>query len=137
MGLRMPDNEKVFLETFILQEKVSRYVEKLSRTRTRACFLKESMPHFRDFEPRYVQSINPKHQNLDYIHKILKSNGAPDTCHLVSMCMDLDGQRLPLLDALNSIFTLGYKKASIIICIPDRLGYYEGESKNDRFLLSR
>jgi hypothetical protein len=60
---------------------------------------------------------------------------APTQCLLISSNKKLDQKALPLQEALNSIVGMGY--GTLVICVPDKLGYFEGEEQNDRWLLAR
>lgn len=80
----------------------------------------------------FKKSIPPKDQNIEGICALLKARGAPDLCRVIS---EIDGRDMPLREALEA--TVGYGMGTLISCVPGRLGYFEGEGKNARFLLEK
>ena len=68
------------------------------------------------------------------MYDILRRNGAPDTCYLMSRCSTFDGIRVPLADAFRDEGT--YSCIDLFICIPDKLVYYPDEDYR-KFLLKR
>jgi hypothetical protein len=56
-------------------------------------------------------------------------------CHVISTSSELDGRDLNLVEVLEQV--VGFGEGTLISCIPGRLGYFEGESANDRFILER
>ena len=107
----------------------------LSSTKGRRKFL-NGFYHFRDFEEAYASEISSKDQSVDGIYAILRTKGSPDTCHVVSTNSGLDGQELPLIDVLSEIVGAG-NDGTFVSCIAGKLGYYEGESVGDRYILEK
>lgn len=68
------------------------------------------------------------------MYDILRRNGAPDTCYLMSRYSVLDGIHVPLTDAFRDERTYGC--IDLFICIPDKLVYYPDEDYR-KFLLKR
>lgn len=68
------------------------------------------------------------------MYDILRKNGAPDTCYLMSRCSSFDGIYVPLADAFRDEGT--YSCIDLFICIPDKLVYYPDEDYR-KFLLKR
>jgi len=69
------------------------------------------------------------------IETILRAHGAPDTCSVLGGSDGIDGQRLPLHDALATI--VGSSMGALAICIPGELADHEGEERHDRNVLRR
>jgi hypothetical protein len=87
------------------------------------------------FDPRCVRTIPPGQQGAADIERLLRSRGAPSTCHAMSENGEVDGRDLPLADALAEI--VGWGASSLLSCLPGRLAYFEGEEPNERYLLER
>lgn len=68
------------------------------------------------------------------MYDILRKNGAPDTCYLMSRCSSFDGIYVSLADAFRDEGT--YSCIDLFICIPDKLVYYPDEDYR-KFLLKR
>ena len=85
-----------------------------------------SLSHFHDWDPRWVQ---PLASTADVLHS-LRAAGAPDSCHLISENERLDGSDLPLADAVAA--AAGYDFVSILCCVPGRLAFYYAESAAPR-----
>jgi hypothetical protein len=46
---------------------------------------------------------------------------------------ELDGSLMPVADALNRV--VGHGCGTFLSCVPGKLGYYEGEDPEERYLL--
>lgn len=128
------DHEIALINAFILPAKRTRLIQFLRSPKRRAKVLAR-LYHFRDLDPRFLVEIAPSDQHADAIATLLTERGAPSQCHLISSDRDLDGQDLPLIEALKQI--VGFGEGTLVSCIPGRLGYFEGESPKDRFILER
>jgi hypothetical protein len=53
----------------------------------------------------------------------------------MSASSDLDGQETDLRPALKEI--VGWYDGTFLSCLPGRLGYFEGEEPNERYILER
>jgi len=89
--------------------------------------------HLADLDRKALVSIPPESQSASKVEELLRRNGAPDLCWLVSERSDWDGRQMALADALKAILGAGF--GTVISCIPGRLGYFEGEMPRDRYLL--
>lgn len=56
-------------------------------------------------------------------------------CYVVSDASDIDGQEMPLAEAIEAIELRGW--GALISCIPGELGYYYDECGARRALLMR
>ena len=72
------------------------------------------------------------------IFQLLRQEGAGDFCYAISFSEEIDGQHLPLLDALKR--AVGFGLPSILSCLPDQLAYFESEQgfgPPKRFIIKR
>jgi hypothetical protein len=69
------------------------------------------------------------------IEKQLVNMGAPKMCYVLSTDSNIDRQTLPLSRVLQSIVG-GGNHGTLLSCVPGRLGYFEGESPGERFILA-
>jgi len=125
-------HENGIFDVFIVKNKRKRYLELNASVRGRAK-IRDSLPHFRDFDMKTTVKIPRSEQNYESVYRLLRANGAPDECCIISFCDELDGEVFDLYDAMKIV--VGVEGGTIISCIPGKLGYYEGESPNDRFIL--
>ena len=128
------EHETALIKAFVLPAKRNRLAEQL-RSEKRRPKLLASLDHFRDLDHRFLVEIAPSEQNASGIENLLVQRGAPPTCHLISSNRELDGQIFPLNEALWQV--IGRGEGTLISCIPGRLGYFEGESSGNRFILER
>jgi hypothetical protein len=91
--------------------------------------------HCVDFDNHAVVAIPPASQTASQIQTLLREKGAPADCWLVSERSEWDGEQMPLAKALEAVVGAGF--GTVISCIPGRLGYFEGEAAQNRFLLER
>ncbi len=71
----------------------------------------------------------------DTVYEKLKSNGAPDSCHIISARSSIDGKDLPLKEALRIVVDL--EPGTIICCVAGKLAYYLSEERNGQYLLRK
>jgi len=128
------EHETAFIKSFVLPEKQSRWLELLSNPKRRHIFL-HRLADDRDLDAKFRLDLIPSQQNLEGIELILRQNGAPAKCHVISEASDIDGKEMMLREAIEEV--LGYGLGSILSCIAGRLAYYEGEGPGDRYVLKR
>lgn len=126
--------ETKILKTFLPRDLAVRFVPRLAKERTRRKLL-DRFHHFHDLDPRYATRIEPSEQNPERIYELLRARGAPDDCYVMSAMSDLDGQTVPLAEALSDV--VGWCSGTFLSCIPGRLAYFEGEETNERYVLER
>lgn len=127
-------HEAAFVRAFIIPAKQGRLLELLSNPKRRNSIL-QSLPHFRDLDPRFAKQLSPSEQSPKAIERLLLNCGALVECYLISEVNDLDMRTMPLASALEEI--LGNAGGTFMSCVPGTLGYFEGEEPNDRWLLQR
>ena len=91
--------------------------------------------HFADLDSKALVPIPPESQSASKVEELLRRNGAPDLCWLVSERSDWDGRQMVLTDALEAVLGAGF--GTVISCIPGRLGFFEGERPGDRYIIRR
>lgn len=128
------DHSAALLHAFVTADRRDRYLGLLKNEKGRTK-LRARLAHFHDLDPRYAHRIPPTEQNPSAIAQLLRRNGAPPTCYVLSESDQLDGKVLPLEQALEEV--VGYGMGTFLSCVPGRLGYFEGEDMNERYLLSR
>jgi hypothetical protein len=69
------------------------------------------------------------------ISEQLRALGAGTACHVHSEDDEIDGQTLPIEEALDRVVGVGY--GTLLIAVPGVLAYVEGEEPSDRQLLHR
>jgi hypothetical protein len=128
------DVEEALIHAFIVPERRSRYIALLATQKKRKKLL-DSFYHLHDLDPRFAHRFDPSSQHADWIYKALRKQGSPDRCYVMSPSSELDGQETDLRKALEE--TVGSNGGTFLSCIPGRLGYFEGEEYNERYILER
>jgi hypothetical protein len=84
-----------------------------------------SLHHVPPFDDRYVTVLPYEQTWPDAVRAELVARGAPKDCYVISTHSRHDGMTIPLDDAINEL--VGAGDGTILLCIPGRLAYYEGE----------
>jgi len=121
-------HEELFIEGFVLKEKRERYREKLASRVKRSEFL-DRLNHSPDFDAHYLEWIPSNVSVVD----LLKRQGAPVMCAVISADSSIDGQQMLLEDAINATELSG--SGTIISCLPGKLALYIGEDGERRGIL--
>ncbi|MEO0461323.1 MAG: hypothetical protein AAF219_10805 [Myxococcota bacterium] len=119
-----------FVETFIKAGKRDSYLKLLARQRTYSSFV-EQLDHLRWLDNRLAAPVLRHQQHTWQIEELLRNNGAPETCVVVS-ADPRDCGSMSLRQALTSVVGGGY--GAIVSCIEGELAYYEAEEPFSRFL---
>ncbi len=128
------EHEAALIRAFVLPRRRARYLQFLNYPVRREKSLRV-LDHLRNLDARYVQRIPPDKQSATDIETLLRRKGAPTTCHVISASLNLDGREMPLLTVLAEV--VGCGMATLLSCIPGRLGYFESEDVGERYLLER
>jgi hypothetical protein len=128
------DVEEALLRAFIVPERRKHYVARLATPKTRKKLL-GSFYHLHDLDPRFAHKLKPSLAYPSFIYEELRRRGAPDRCYVMSPTSDIDGQESDLREALEAI--IGRVHGTFLSCVPGRLGYFEGEELNERYILER
>ena len=128
------EHEAALIRAFVLPRRRARYLQFLNYPVRREKSLRV-LDHLRNLDARYVQRIPPDKQSATDIETLLRRKGAPTTCHVISASRNIDGREMPLLTVLAEV--VGCGMATLLSCIPGRLGYFESEDVGERYLLER
>jgi hypothetical protein len=129
----MNPHESAFVESFIVKPRRERVLEFLASSKNRHKFTGMFDHHGRNYiVPGCIRQVEPRYQHASDLEQILRSMGAPATCHFIGG--KHDGEDLQLLAALREV--VGYGIGTVLSCVPGRLAYFEAELR-DRFLLVR
>jgi hypothetical protein len=120
--------EDATVRAFIIPARRDRYASLLGNPKKRREVL-DRLNHCHDFDPRYATAVP---SSAD-VAKLLRSCGAPPTCHVISDHKPIDGQEMQLDEAVLD----GAWSGTLLCCIPGRLAYYMGEGGEQRILLRR
>ncbi len=130
--------EEQFVKTFVWKNRRKRCLLELGSPKRRGEFL-DPLNHTceRVFDERYLVELAKPNSDPEALERLLTSNGAGKTCHVISYCEELDGKEVTLREALR--LCVGYGYASVLICSPS-LAYLEGEQYQGsppRFILRK
>lgn len=126
------NEEEQVIRAFFLRERQHRYIEFISSPKHRGKFFKE-MAHFTGLDERYKRAIPSTIKGTEAIAKLLLEMGSGPVCWAISDQKEIDGKRLPILEALDAIFCRTF--CTLLSCRPGRLAYFENE--DGRWLLRR
>ena len=131
--------EHRFIQSFVQRERQERAWFELSSPRRRGRFLGRLCHSYANIlDMRYARPLPDMWQSPDRATAYLIQQKAPTHCYVVSSIDGIDGTEMSLHDALNHIY--GYGLPSILICIDDRLAYFQAEQevgKTPRYWLER
>ena len=120
------------MKAFILPERRRRWLELLASPKSRKRLL-AGLAHNAPIDPRFAHLIPGSQQSRKGIEDLLRSKGAPDTCHVISEYSQIDAQELSLSDALDRVHDYG----AFVSCIAGRLAYFQLEDVGHRYILER
>lgn len=131
--------EKIIVKSFFTKRLQDRVLFELSSAKKRKDALSRLCHTYRTtLREEYMIEIPKPNSDPAEIAKLLKQNGAGDSCYAISWDEEIDGKELPLLTALENAVGMGMP--SIISCIPNKLAYFEAEQEalpSPRFILKR
>ena len=127
-------HEEQFVRSFIVPEKRARYLELLDSKRGRKK-LRDGLYHCSDIDERFAHLVPPAEQWAEPVERILKSKGAPETCYLLSAEDEFNEREMLLSEALEEVVNSG--SGTFVSCIPGKLGYFEFEDANERYILEK
>ncbi|WP_409291325.1 hypothetical protein [Peribacillus sp. SCS-37] len=133
------EREKVIVKAFFTKRLQDRVIFELSSAKKRKDALSRLCHSYREtLREEYLFSIPKPNSDPQVIEKLLKQNGAGDTCYVISWDEEIDGRELNLAPALERAVGMGMP--SLISCIPGQLAFFEAEQEvlpSPRFLLKR
>lgn len=91
----------------------------------------DTLYHHPRFDERFVSEVRMSESSTFYcdaVHADLVGRGAPDHCYVIRGAYrgGGDGSVMPLRAAIDDFCDQG--EALVLVCIPGRLAYWEGES---------
>jgi hypothetical protein len=125
-------HEELLFKTFIHPNRQERFLALLAKPKRRAQ-LTGLLGHSVDLDPRYATKLPSDKHSVADIEQVLRSSGAPVTCYLVSEDSRLDQKEMLLSEALREV--VGRGMGTFVLCVPGKLGYYEGEDAGERYIL--
>ena len=123
-------DDDAIIDAFFVSSRRDRWRALLGIPSSRERML-DRLNHCKDFDERYVRLL----QSGDDVVSILRARGAPNSCYVLSDHADIDGQTLPLVDAIRAAEQGGW--GTILSCIAGKLAYYYDEGGERRLLLER
>jgi hypothetical protein len=117
------EREQSFVNTFIVPQKRSRYLLFLASQKRRLAIL-DRLNHALDIWS-LAKELAPEDSSADGLLRLLRRKGAEPICHIIADSSDLDGQEVPLEDAIE--FALGWEFGTILCC-SESLAYYKPET---------
>lgn len=131
--------EEALIRTFVQKERRPRAIFELETRNRRRKFLERLAHHYESvFEPGCLIPIPEAGADVRRLAQLLRRHGAGETCHVLSSNAAVDGQDMPLTDALLAV--VGYGRPSVLICEPGPVAYFESEQEKGpppRYLLVR
>jgi hypothetical protein len=120
------DVETAIVKSFFVKLLQDRIMFELFSPKRRSDALHRLCHYYRTtLREEYLNEIPTPNSDPEEIAKLLKKNGAEDSCYAISFNEDIDGRHLPLAEALEA--AVGYGFPSFILCIPNKLAYFEAE----------
>ena len=126
------EHSSALIRAFIAPERRERYLALLASARGRDK-LRRRLAHLHDLDPRCCRELPKGVHTPHEIAAYLKRKGAPTECVLLAEDCELDGQQLPLGNALEAV--IGRGMGTFISCLPGQLAFYEGEEAGVRYVL--
>lgn len=130
----MGEHEAAFIETFIRREKRQRYKSFLASSKRRQEVL-DALNHGADVDRSLAQPIPPGERSAGRVEKLLQAKGAGSTCYVIADGLEIDGQDLPLCEALAA--AQNYDFGVVLSCIPGQLAFCKEEAPGEWYLLER
>ncbi|MGG0741462.1 hypothetical protein [Niallia taxi] len=131
------NHEEQIVKGFIVKRIQDRVLFELSKKKYRDKLHSRLTNYFKTtVDKRYIQTI--EYINIPELIQLLKREGAPSQCYILSYDQEYDGKYYSLNDALEKLMFNGMPY--IISCIPGKLAYFQGERELGepvRFLFKR
>lgn len=131
--------EELIVKSFFEKNVRERVLHELSSSKKRDHALNRLCHEYRKMlKAKYLIEIPPPNSDPKDIYELLKRNGAEKMCYSMSYNDKIDGEELPLQEALGQAVGFGFP--SIISCIPGKLAYFEAEQgfgPAPRYILKR
>jgi hypothetical protein len=129
----MNEHEAGFVSAFIIPERRKRYLTLLGNPKRRGKVLNR-LNHSQDIDFSLARPEAPA-CDTESLAALLESLGAGPTCYVIADASDMDGQTLPLREALCRTSVHGF--GVVVSCVPGRLCFFKPESPTPGFILER
>ena len=127
-------HEEALIGAFVQSQRRERLLLLLGGKKGRDKF-RRMLAHPRYLDERFARPIPANEHSPSAIAQRLRTQGAPERCYVISEITELDGQWMPLHDALAQ--SVGRGMGTFISCVPGRLAYFEAEDAGERYVLQR
>ncbi|MEM7146915.1 MAG: hypothetical protein AAF591_17425 [Verrucomicrobiota bacterium] len=131
----MPDVapwERKFVERYVEQSKVDRYLMKLKGRKHRREIL-DRLNHSLDYRSELATSIPSSERSPQRLLNLLRAERIDDTCHVLADGNENDGRELRIERAVEEIF--GNAFGMVLICPPIPIALYKEEDIGDMLIL--
>jgi hypothetical protein len=125
-----PQTEHLLIKKFIIKEKQERYLNFLSKERTRNSYT-SVLYHFRDFKWNLLREITGRESASQAILAKLKGSKHISTCYVISANAEIDGLTLSIADAVENVVG---QEGTILVFGEAEAIYCEGEAPNRRYI---
>lgn len=123
--MELNEQEAAFVKAFIVKDKQERYLQFLANPKRRREIL-DRFNHVLDFDPKFATLVPKEVRTADKLTQLLRKRGAAETCHVMADSLALDGEDLPLREALVQV--IAHDFGSVLCCLPDRLAFHKAEA---------
>ena len=122
--------EEIFINKYVVKEKRKRYLEFISKEKTRSKFTQE-LYHFKDLDWKLFREIpGSQNERTEILSKVIQNKNIQN-CHVISANLDIDGTNIPYPDAIVSCVG---EEGTILIFGNADVVYYEAEPFDGRFI---
>ena len=127
------EHEIAFVSSFIIPERRERYLSLLGNPKRRGKVLNR-LNHSQDVNLSLARQVRSG-CDAESLAVLLEQMGAGETCYVIADASDMDGQTLPLKEALWRASVHGF--GVVLSCVPGRLCFYKAESPTSGFILEK
>jgi hypothetical protein len=127
------EHEIGFVSSFVIRERRKRYLSLLGNPKRRGKALNR-LNHSQDVDLSRARQVPPGCIG-ESLEEMLEQMGAGETCYVIADASDMDGQTLPLKEALWRASVHGFGVE--LSCVPGCLCFYKPESPTSGFILER
>ena len=122
--------EQLLIKKFVIKDKQERYLNFLSKEKTRQKFTSE-LYHFRDFKWNLFREIPGSESESHTIVTKVKSIKNISSCYVVSVNSEFEGKVISLEEAVENLVG---EEGTILIFGEAEIVYYEGEAPSRRYI---
>lgn len=116
--------EAAFVSAFVVKERRERALADLASKNHRGAFFDRlRREHAALFDRTALEPVPPANSYPPDLFLLLREQGAPKTCYVLSTVAELDGREVGLLEALERV--VGSGQPSVLCCVPGTLALFE------------